>query len=263
MKSKPSLSSLAARVLAEDAEPASPVAAGTRRATIAAMTGAMRSRKRRRALTIGVGALLVGMSAAAGVTLLVGARPFAGDAVAVVSTGGSDQPPARTSAAPEHPSAERRLPAPPVTVAASAATVDPLAPLTQAAGADVPGARAERLPSAPPIGGVASGVSVAKGSSGSVDRVPVPVSDLARQNDLFDRAMARKQAGDPNGSVAALDELLGKFPGTHLGQSARAERMKLLRGIDDSAARAAALDYLQRYPKGFARSDAVLIAGRP
>jgi hypothetical protein len=36
--------------------------------------------------------------------------------------------------------------------------------------------------------------------------------------------------------------------------------MKLLRGVDRSRARVAANDYLKRYPEGFARRDAELIA---
>jgi len=86
-----------------------------------------------------------------------------------------------------------------------------------------------------------------------------PASSLAAQNDLFERAIARKRAGDPAGAVAALDDLLARYPSSHLAQSARAERMKLLRGIDPKRARAAARDYLDRYPSGFARHDAELI----
>lgn len=90
-----------------------------------------------------------------------------------------------------------------------------------------------------------------------------PHSDLAAQNDLFERALARKRAGDTGGAIATFDQLLARYPASHLGQSARAERMKLLVGVDHDRARAAAHDYLQRYPTGFARADAELILSSP
>ncbi len=92
-----------------------------------------------------------------------------------------------------------------------------------------------------------------------VESPPLPASDLAAQNDLFAQAVAKKRAGDARGAVRSLDELLARFPATHLAQSARADRMKLLQTFDPEAARGAARDYLGRYPNGFARSDAEII----
>ncbi|MEB2314186.1 MAG: hypothetical protein OZ921_10335 [Sorangiineae bacterium] len=87
-------------------------------------------------------------------------------------------------------------------------------------------------------------------------------SDLAAQNDLFEVALASKRAGDAAGALAALERLLARYPASHLAQSARAERMKLLGGIDGDRDRAAAKDYLYRYPSGFARADAILIVSQ-
>jgi hypothetical protein len=90
---------------------------------------------------------------------------------------------------------------------------------------------------------------------------PTPASDLAAQNDLFARAVAKKGAGDARGAVSAFEELLTRYPGTHLAQSARADRMRLLQTYDAEGARVAARDYLVRYPNGFAKSDAEIILG--
>jgi ferric-dicitrate binding protein FerR (iron transport regulator) len=87
-------------------------------------------------------------------------------------------------------------------------------------------------------------------------------SELAVQNDLFEKAVAKKRAGDASGAIAGFEQLLAQYPASHLAQSARAERMKLLRGIDKERARAAARDYLDRHPSGFARHDAELILSR-
>jgi hypothetical protein len=110
-----------------------------------------------------------------------------------------------------------------------------------------------------PVSVTASAIAVATASvRHSIEPSP-PSSDLAAQNDLFERATARKRAGDAAGAVAGFDQLLALYPSSHLAQSARAERMKLLRGIDRDRARAAARDYLDRYPTGFARADAEVI----
>jgi hypothetical protein len=119
-------------------------------------------------------------------------------------------------------------------------------------------------PRAPP--GVAA-AAVARSPSPATTGAPVPApvlaSDLAAQNDLFAAAVAKKRTGDARGAVSAFDDLLARYPATHLAQSARAERMKTLQTFDPEGARTAARDYLARYPNGFARSDAdVILSGR-
>jgi hypothetical protein len=58
---------------------------------------------------------------------------------------------------------------------------------------------------------------------------PKPVSDLAAQNDLFDRAMTAKRAGDRNAALKLLNQLLTKYPSSPLAEQARSEREKMLR----------------------------------
>jgi len=86
-----------------------------------------------------------------------------------------------------------------------------------------------------------------------------PSSDLAAQNDLFEAAISKKRVGDTRGAITTFEDLLARYPQSHLAQSARAERMKLLRSVDRTQARTAATDYLKRYPTGFARHDAEVI----
>ncbi len=85
-------------------------------------------------------------------------------------------------------------------------------------------------------------------------------SDLAAENDLFDRAMSAKRRGDPAAAVAALDRLLGRYPACPFAESAALERMKLLASIDRSRAAEAAREYLRRYPAGFGRAEAAALA---
>jgi ferric-dicitrate binding protein FerR (iron transport regulator) len=99
-----------------------------------------------------------------------------------------------------------------------------------------------------------------RGENARAARGEAPASsDLPKENDLYERALAKKRAGDPRGSVALLDDLVAHYPNGPLAQSARAERMKLLRGVDNERARESARDYVKRHPNGFARQDADLI----
>lgn len=93
---------------------------------------------------------------------------------------------------------------------------------------------------------------------------PEASSHLAEQNDLFDEAMRLKRTGNASGGVAKLDQLLTSYPNGPLSESAAAERMRLLAASDPPRAPAAARDYLQRHPRGFARAEAeAIVAGPP
>jgi hypothetical protein len=117
---------------------------------------------------------------------------------------------------------------------------------------------------------VASSVAGAPPSAVTVPGNPAPSkaattterarSDLAAQNDLFDRGVDAKRKGDSSSALAAFQELLAKYPASPLAEAASAERMKLLHAVDPSRAPAAAREYLSRYPSGFARGDAERIA---
>jgi len=107
-----------------------------------------------------------------------------------------------------------------------------------------------RVASAPP-----ANVADSRGVPGK-SSVRATSSELAAQNDLFARATDQKRAGDARGGIAAFDHFLTRYPNSELAESAAVERWRLLAQIDPASGRAAAGDYLIRYPNGFARSDA-------
>ena len=73
--------------------------------------------------------------------------------------------------------------------------------------------------------------------------------------------MARRNGNVPL-AVERMDRFLEKYPTSHLAENAAAERMRLLRGLDRTRAAVAAQQYVQRFPNGFARSDAeAILAG--
>lgn len=91
-------------------------------------------------------------------------------------------------------------------------------------------------------------------------------SSLAQENELYQRALAAKRAGDASGAVASFERLLVDHPRSPLAHGAAIERMRLLaKGgpKERSRARAAARDYLARFPSGDAREEARLIVDGP
>lgn len=80
---------------------------------------------------------------------------------------------------------------------------------------------------------------------------------LTEQNALFSDAAAAKKRGDRATALQLYDRLLSKYPASSLAESATVERMRLLSGPARSAAARA---YLAKYPKGFARAEAMKIA---
>ncbi len=84
-------------------------------------------------------------------------------------------------------------------------------------------------------------------------------STLTEENDLFGKAVAARQRGDAPGAVAAWSTFIAKYPSSPLAESAAVERMKTLRGVDRARASAAARQYLDEYPSGFARAEAQAI----
>ncbi|WP_394828768.1 FecR domain-containing protein [Pendulispora albinea] len=84
---------------------------------------------------------------------------------------------------------------------------------------------------------------------------PAP-SELAAQNDLFARAADQKRTGDLQGAIATFETFLSRYPQSALSESATVERWRLLARVDRALGRAAAKDYLNHYPNGFARRDA-------
>jgi hypothetical protein len=93
--------------------------------------------------------------------------------------------------------------------------------------------------------------------------LPVPSSALAEQNDLFARASRAQRQGRTRAALAQYDELLARFPAGPLTEAAVVERLRVLRAIDTERARSEARAYLDRYPGGFARREAVdIVQGR-
>jgi len=85
---------------------------------------------------------------------------------------------------------------------------------------------------------------------------PTLASDLGEQNDGFHKALEAKKRGAKREALAAFDAFVARYPSSPLVESALAQRMQLLRTMDSVRARAAAEQYLGRYPRGFAASEA-------
>jgi outer membrane protein assembly factor BamD (BamD/ComL family) len=84
-------------------------------------------------------------------------------------------------------------------------------------------------------------------------------SDLGEQNDFFATALAAKKRGAAAEAIQGFEAFVARYPSSSLVESALAQRMKLLRGVDAGRAKRAAAEYLARYPRGFARADAEAI----
>jgi hypothetical protein len=96
---------------------------------------------------------------------------------------------------------------------------------------------------------------------------PVPSKEtsrtlLAEQNDMYARAIAKRESGDFDGAVGAFDHLIAKYPACPLAENALAERMKILATANPPRAMQAAREYLAKYPQGYAREDANTVLGR-
>jgi outer membrane protein assembly factor BamD (BamD/ComL family) len=85
---------------------------------------------------------------------------------------------------------------------------------------------------------------------------------LAEQNDMYARAIAKRESGDFDGAVGAFDHLIAKYPACPLAENALAERMKILATANPPRAMQAAREYLAKYPQGYAREDANTVLGR-
>ena len=92
-----------------------------------------------------------------------------------------------------------------------------------------------------------------------------PPSSLADENALYQKALAEKRSGDTGTAVQSFERLLSRYPKSPLAESASAERMRILAREPSShgRARAAARDYLARFPSGFARTEAETVLSGP
>ncbi len=83
------------------------------------------------------------------------------------------------------------------------------------------------------------------------------VSELARQNQLFERAQAARRAGQHQLALQRFSELMRAHPRSEQAHNARVEHFRLLRSLGRHAeARRSAEVYLRVYPRGFAAAEA-------
>lgn len=122
--------------------------------------------------------------------------------------------------------------------------------------------KARSRPSAKRLSGRSfSGRRAAKARKRSRSKV-VESATLAEENELFASAMNRKRGGRPLLAVRVLDRFLRNYPQSVLTQEVRIERFRLLREAGQrTRARTAAREYLQRYPAGYARQEALSLTG--
>ncbi len=87
-------------------------------------------------------------------------------------------------------------------------------------------------------------------------REPAPASELAAQNRLLEAAELARKNGLSQLSLRRLAELIERYPRSEHAHSARVTRFRLLRELGRvQQARAAAQEYLQQHPHGFAREE--------
>jgi hypothetical protein len=115
------------------------------------------------------------------------------------------------------------------------------------------------LPSAPAASGAVREPSASNSSAPTASLAPT--STLAEQNQLLERALSASRKGQDAAAVAALRELLRRYPSTRLAHEARVELFRALaRSGDRAGAAREARRYLQSYPDGFAREEARKLA---
>lgn len=71
-------------------------------------------------------------------------------------------------------------------------------------------------------------ISSAARMPGLAPRPPVTTSSLAEQNNLFSAAATAERQGQHDLALRKLDDLLARFADGPLGESARAERERIL-----------------------------------
>jgi FecR protein len=89
-------------------------------------------------------------------------------------------------------------------------------------------------------------------------------SVLSEMNALYEQAMSAKHRGDAHAGIAALTQLLQKYPSSQLAEGATVERMRMLKSVSPAHSVREAKRYLSSYPNGYARSEAeAIVAGTP
>ncbi len=85
---------------------------------------------------------------------------------------------------------------------------------------------------------------------------PTPVDPLSRQNELYSQAQSAQQAGRFAEAITRLDQLLREYPSGSLAETALLQKIRWLEPRAPEAARAAATQYLNQFPRGVGRAEA-------
>jgi hypothetical protein len=93
-------------------------------------------------------------------------------------------------------------------------------------------------------------------------QLPV-MSALTDQNDLFLSAKRARQQGRLREALAGYELLLRRYPQSPLTEAALMERMRLSRKLDPAGAAEQARSYLQLFPHGFGRREAIELTEGP
>jgi TolA-binding protein len=141
------------------------------------------------------------------------------------------------------------------------ACTDPEPPVASAAHPTTTGSSGGAAPPAHPSASIVSAPEPKPSSHPSKDPSDPGSSSLAEENALFQAGLTQKRAGDAPSAIATFEALVRKHPKSPLAESAHVERMRLLANHRDPRARAAAKEYLSRYPKGYARGEAMDLIG--
>jgi hypothetical protein len=91
---------------------------------------------------------------------------------------------------------------------------------------------------------------------------PGPSSSIAQQNALFAEASSARRQGDSGRALSAFSQLMDRYPTSPLAESSAVQRLRLLEEIAPRVAPEAARQYLERYPHGYARNDALKLLAR-
>ena len=96
----------------------------------------------------------------------------------------------------------------------------------------------------------------------ALEQTKALASSLSLQNELYGRATAARRAGQLAVALSLHESLIQRYPAGPLVESSSIERVRILAKIDKAKASAAARQYLERFPHGFARDEARGIAAR-
>jgi hypothetical protein len=123
------------------------------------------------------------------------------------------------------------------------------------------------VPSAPPAPPPAPSKASARSRRAHTTIAPAPTpSELAAQNRLLEAAELAQKSGLSALALQRLETLIARYPESELAHNARVQRLRLLLAMHrDQEAAAAARDYLDRHPRGFAHEEAehALLPSKP